>query len=298
MPRSRAAATVFEAFEALCEKHDENTFKELITEKKEGNKSITAMIDVLSGTEIEMLLEKIRLYVRDLATDVRIAESTLVELTRILRHILELHNGKDSQILQCVVPFHDLLLQWGIERQAYQLQDEIAKLCEYFWEKETPGAEFLITQLVPYLLINSLSGSAPSQMLKRLFNVRQGLLLLDFADESIGLLKELLLRAFLEPAILKSPVGIKFLAFTFSLDAEFVDDIHRVIRAQLSSSCRETLARAYGLTYFQAWAAADSTTKAKIEGTCIQDLIYCAIHSSSLAFNAFRFALKVSHVAQ
>jgi hypothetical protein len=65
----------------------------------------------------------------------------------------------------------------------------IAKVCETWWIDERPGAELLVAQLLPYLLVHALSDEGKAIDAKRLYKVRGALLLFDFEDESIESLK-------------------------------------------------------------------------------------------------------------
>ncbi|CAN0413140.1 unnamed protein product, partial [Discosporangium mesarthrocarpum] len=63
-----------------------------------------------------------------------------------------------------------------------------------WWVSERPGAEHLVTQLLPLLLVRSLGEEAREADVKRVYSVRGALILLDFDDESSDDLRALLLR--------------------------------------------------------------------------------------------------------
>ena len=87
-----------------------------------------------------------------------------------------------------------------------------------------------MTQLIPYLLIAALSPAAHDADVKRLFNIRTSLLLLDFDDETIESIRSLILRCFIHPAFLRVSEGRKFLSFLFSIHEGIIKNIISVLK--------------------------------------------------------------------
>jgi condensin-2 complex subunit G2 len=87
---------------------------------------------------------------------------------------------------------------------ASALQFQIARVCELWWTNEWPNRELLLTQLLPYQLSTSLAKGAKEADVKRVFHMREALALLDFDDEDIVHLRELILRVVACPLYLKS----------------------------------------------------------------------------------------------
>jgi hypothetical protein len=126
--------------------------------------------------------------------------------------------SKPNSLLNLVEALHEALIPLDeIINGVSQLKSAIAKICEHWWLTDEAGAENLIPQLLPYLLISSLNPESPESDIKRVYHIRLSLHLLDFDDESIDSVKSLLLRCFMHPRYLKVTEGRKFLAFLFSI---------------------------------------------------------------------------------
>ncbi|KDO22329.1 hypothetical protein SPRG_12790 [Saprolegnia parasitica CBS 223.65] len=193
-----------------------------------------------------------------------------------------------------IADLHDQLLQ----TTCADTQDVIAKLCEAYWASSPSGAERVITQLLPYLLVRALESEADQSVgfIKRLSAVQDALQLLDFDDDSSRLLKDLLLRCFVTTSFLKSSEGIAFLSDLFQIDASFVHEIHETIRNQLPDQ-RKAVVQRFGLVYYHAWltAAAQpaSPVLVHIEDDCIQAFLQAATFAASTShFNALRALLQ------
>jgi condensin-2 complex subunit G2 len=76
----------------------------------------------------------------------------------------------------------------------------------------------VVTQLLPFLLLASLSVAAIDADVKRVFQMRGAFLLLDFDDPSIESIKGLVLRCLIHPAYLRSTEGKRFLSFLFTIN--------------------------------------------------------------------------------
>ncbi|RHY31015.1 hypothetical protein DYB32_003832 [Aphanomyces invadans] len=167
-------------------------------------------------------------------------------------------------------------------------QDAIAQCCEALWISHASGAEAVIPQLIPYLVVQALDGESATAI-KRLRDVLDALSLLDFEDtssryehffhlrilachdKSARLLKDLLLRCFVSPAFLKTNDGVAILSDLFHLDASFMDDIHEIIRKQVHCQ-KVSVVKRYGLVYFKL------PSLLKLEEDCIQPYLYHAIY--------------------
>lgn len=148
------------------------------------------------------------------------AINTLKHVTSILlkvSHNVRINNPFAVQVVQLL---HELLIPLDEEIPgASQIKEKIARLCEKWWINQYEGAEHVITQLIPYLLLTVLSPSSNDADVKRLYNVRGALLLFDFDDETIESIRSLILRVFMHPFFLKVPEGRRFLSFMFSIHA-------------------------------------------------------------------------------
>ncbi|ETV92016.1 hypothetical protein H310_13542 [Aphanomyces invadans] len=179
-----------------------------------------------------------------------------------------------SSLSDVIVHLHSLLLQSPCDAQ-----DAIAQCCEALWISHASGAEAVIPQLIPYLVVQALDGESATAI-KRLRDVLDALSLLDFEDTSSRLLKDLLLRCFVSPAFLKTNDGVAILSDLFHLDASFMDDIHEIIRNQVHCQ-KVSVVKRYGLVYFKAWHTAhlsELPSLLKLEEDCIQPYLYHAIY--------------------
>ena len=142
----------------------------------------------------------------------------LKKLSLIILKYMEMSKASPPAVFHTAQILHDLLIPLDDALpNAPSLKVTIARICEKCWINETDGAEIFVTQLIPYLLIASLSPSVHDADVKRLYNIRMSFLLLDFEDESIESIRCLIIRCFLHPAFLRSADGRKFLSFIFSV---------------------------------------------------------------------------------
>ena len=79
----------------------------------------------------------------------------------------------------------------------------ISRCCERWWFQGWSEREQLVTQLLPYLLIASMTDSSTLADVKRLYNVRHALQLMDFDDASAETIRGLLVRTVLIPVFLR-----------------------------------------------------------------------------------------------
>ena len=205
--------------------------------------------------------------------------------------------GEAPELLNVACALHERLFALRDEAA----QHAVAKLCEAWYLANRPGAELLLTQLVPFLLIRSLESDAPEAVVKRVHAMRSALLLLDFEDASSASLQALLLRCFISPLYLRSAEGKRMLLFLFRLHPALVDDIAGTVKAQLAHA-PPPVRRAYGELYLRAWrdAAAGGTDepfgtraggagadpaggaprRARIEESCVQELMRATLFAA------------------
>ena len=91
---------------------------------------------------------------------------------------------------------HDLLLRPSVPSD---VKETLARLFESWWAAQLPGREGLVTHTLPYLLAQSLDLQSTATV-KRVFDMREALSLLDFEQASIEGIRTLLVRcAFARP---------------------------------------------------------------------------------------------------
>lgn len=213
------------------------------------------------------------------------------------------YTSEEDDYLIWITTLHDSLLALHEIPKMEKIQNTIALICEYSWTSKKEYAQNLIIQLIPYLVVKALGGTksgGASTAMKRLYGIRHALELLDFEDESIGLLKQLLLRTFIEPLCIRHVEGGKFLAYLCTINMIFLHDIHTTMRNQISECTRKSVAIKYGQIYYKAWTGMGKEDeemhekKRLILEEFIQDFIFSAIHAKSTSlFETLRAILNV-----
>ncbi|RLN37548.1 hypothetical protein BBJ28_00015469 [Nothophytophthora sp. Chile5] len=185
------------------------------------------------------------------------ARECIAEFTVVLVETKGVSIDKE-ELFAVAQELHDQLVRLrGDANQVLATQEAISLLCESCWKHNFCGrAHSLVTQLLPYLIVRSYE-SAPTgnfnskkHPIRRLFAIKDALPLLDFDDDSSGLLRDILLRCFIQPTFFRSPDAIAFLSFLFTLHVPFVEDINETIRNQIPNQ-RSSILKKYGSIYFK-----------------------------------------------
>jgi hypothetical protein len=185
------------------------------------------------------------------------ARECIAEFTALLVEAKDAAVDKE-ELFAVAQELHDQLLRLrGDADQVLATQEAVALLCEACWKHNFCGrAHSLVTQLLPYLIVRSYespsTGSFVSKKhpIRRLFAVKDALPLLDFDDDSSGLLRDILLRCFIQPTFFRSPDAVPFLSFLFTLHVPFVEDMNETIRNQIPNQRNSILVK-YGSIYFK-----------------------------------------------
>ncbi|KAL5706813.1 hypothetical protein ACHQM5_024932 [Ranunculus cassubicifolius] len=188
---------------------------------------------------------------------------------------------ESEDFLKSAQALHDNLLLFEAETS---LLVEIAKLCEEWWKEQLPGRETLISQSLPFWLSKSLTLGKKVDV-HRVYALREAFALLDFDDESIEDVKNLLLRCVIEPLYQKLDEGRRFVAFLFGLSGQLMKEVLALIRSQIPFGRKSTL-EAYADILFRAWKVAEGSFKEAIEDEFLQGLIEGAIYASSESLSA------------
>lgn len=201
--------------------------------------TILETIDLMSESEINLFFSKIYELVSDTITtlcndddvsffdeeekqnDTQKLSNEVNKLKRIsglLMKCIENSKIKSSVFFDIVQALHDIMIPLDDTIPgAITLKSSISRICEKLWVSEIEGGENLVTQLIPYLLIAALGPASYDTDVKRLFNIRSALYLLDFDDPSIESIRSLILRCFVHPAFLRVAEGRRFLSFLFTI---------------------------------------------------------------------------------
>ncbi|KAJ0394860.1 hypothetical protein P43SY_002501 [Pythium insidiosum] len=206
-----------------------------------------------------------------------------------------------ARVFAIAETLHDHLLSIKGDGDVPATQDAVAQLCEACWQTSyLDGAgQTLVTQLLPYLIVRSYESqqtdtfNSKRHPIRRLYAIKDALLLLDFDDDSSSLLRDILLRCFLQPNFFRSPDAVPFLAFLFHLHVPFISSINATIRNQIPNQ-RKSIVKKFGAIYFKAWVGSQGETRARIEEDCIQRFVHDAVHASSLSlFSSVRNVLQI-----
>jgi condensin-2 complex subunit G2 len=211
----------------------------------------------------------------------------IVNLTTVASTLLSFleSNEPSSKLFDVVYKLHELLIPLSDEYSgASHFKNTIARVCESWWIHKWQGAEYLATQLLPHLLLASLEEGASSADVKRLYKVKEAFALLDFTDESIASIVDLLLRAMISPLYLKSAEGEKFLGYVLTLDSGCnVCPLIDAIKTQLAHCLRAKVATKYGAIIFRGWKDADDAGKLVMANE-VQSLVYSGIHTQDAKY--------------
>ena len=191
-----------------------------------------------------------------------------------------------SQAYDVALVLHNLLFSLQTcGAAAVQTQNAILGVCEAWWHANAVNRDDLIVQCLPLLVLQALDGEEfQKSQFKRIFQLKDAFLIIDFANPSSDSLRSLLLRVASNPLCLRMTEGKTFLSVLLQ-DPVLVPDLHLAIRAQIPEA-RKSVLLAYGEIYLKAWKSAgdaDRCSRESIEHAAFQDLVHAAIHVASSA---------------
>ncbi|XP_036378397.1 condensin-2 complex subunit G2 [Megalops cyprinoides] len=175
-----------------------------------------------------------------------------------------------GSLLQCANILNGILSSLPASEVPVQLG--ILQLCERWWRMELVGRQELGRTAFVFCLEKTLMLKNPGAEIKRLWNIHEVLLSVDFkAEESKGMV-DLLLQCYLSVAYIMREEGRRFLTFLFSWNVDFICMIHGTIKNQLQYFTK-VITEHVAEIYFRAWKKASGVFLQEIEATCIQDLM-------------------------
>jgi len=301
----------FEELEELLQRHltrgDEFDLKDVVDVlEKAQHESLWAALYSFSTALVQALhLDEEGEDEEEEAEMVEGGEEIVQSLRRVaaaLQLYVDMPNGpRPPSLVSTLTCFHDLLIPLSDEIPgASAFKSTVARCCESWWVKDEPGAPNVVVQLVPYNLMSALGPSILDADVKRCWNIRGALLLLDFEDPSIDSIRGLLLRCVIHPGFLKVVEGRRFLSFIFSLNnTQLAQMMINVMKPQICTGGTHVkgVANAYGEVIYRAWKDAEegSDLQSAIE-ECIQGLIHEAIHAAEGSYHrGLRFLLGQLH---
>ncbi|XP_068208708.1 condensin-2 complex subunit G2-like isoform X2 [Palaemon carinicauda] len=158
-----------------------------------------------------------------------------------------------------------------------QLQEAIVTLCELWWHNELDERDCLISNVLPILIQTAIGKSGRRKDVISVHNIRGALDVVEF-DES---LVDLLMACSACPRFISCEEGARWISELFSRQM-LVSRLHRSIKSVLPECTKDQSAK-YGEVYFRAWKKSTGDVQNMIEESCIQDLMYAAVHVDPLA---------------
>ena len=187
-----------------------------------------------------------------------------------------------SSILTLASHLHDE--SFVLVDDAPTLQEHVCILCERVWklgEAVGPRRDSLVAATLLYLLFRSLVSPHPAGYLKRLYQMRDALQVLDYTDPATHFMTKCMLKATMHPSFLRQADGRKLLAYMFTLHDDLVHEFVTVVRNQLAgSSGSNSLHLAYGEVLYRAWRDALGGIKLQLE-TALCSLAEASVHVTS-----------------
>ena len=308
-----------------------NEFKQLLTEliDKHSQYYFNDIMDMLSSSEHELLTKKLHNLTNESiilissteegSDSILITSKVLQQISELLLLYLETTKYRFNIIFTTIQNLHDILI--SLDETQYNtkqiitsiitLKTLISRLCEYCWIHKETASERFITQLIPYLLLNSLKSTAHENDIKRVYKIHSAFTLLDYEANTIESIHIMLMNCYTNILYLKYNDGKKFLSYLFSVHLGLHKDILHTMRTHLldghnsdhhafARTQMTKIATAYGDILYNAWKhmVDDSAEKQSIEES-LQALLHQAIHSSNPPyFNALRIILNTFHEAK
>ncbi|KAJ0963421.1 hypothetical protein J5N97_028543 [Dioscorea zingiberensis] len=194
-------------------------------------------------------------------------------------HLCSFHPKKPfslEELFPSVRLLHDNLLLFDLDSGLLSL---VAGLCEQWWKEDFSGRESLISQSLPFLISKSLTQGKKVDV-RRVYALRDALVLFDYVDESIEDTRLLLVRCVITPVYLKTEEGRKFIAFVLGLNGRLMKEALALIRSQIPFG-RKSVLEAYAEILFRSWKGLQGDLRGEMEDGFLQGLIEGAIHASS-----------------
>jgi condensin-2 complex subunit G2 len=202
----------------------------------------------------------------------------------VLLHLLLTHPSHPPRWDDLIHPLELLHGRLALLATADPPLAALAAACfELAWRADAPGRDALVAQTLPYLVALALtSGNSARPVLRRLFALRDALLLLDYDDDqSISDFKQLLLRCFVSPLFLKAEEGRKFLALLLGVSEGVAREGLELVRAQVGiTNAKRAAVVAYGEVVFRAWKDG-GWVRGEVGEAFLQGMVEAAVHARS-----------------
>eukprot|EP00929_Paragymnodinium_shiwhaense_P071054 TRINITY_DN3609_c0_g2_i2.p1 TRINITY_DN3609_c0_g2~~TRINITY_DN3609_c0_g2_i2.p1 ORF type:complete len:877 (-),score=137.79 TRINITY_DN3609_c0_g2_i2:1078-3708(-) len=155
------------------------------------------------------------------------------------------------------------------------------------------GREDFYGGVLMFLVGRCLEDDAANESVTKLYKVRSLFGELDWEHESIDSMKLQLMRCTSNPRFARATHGADLIALFYTVHPDFTGELHGTIKNQAVYS-RATALKAFGISLFKAWTAADGETQAQLEGS-IQDWAVLAIRAARRSAEKARLVLEEVH---
>lgn len=196
--------------------------RELDDFESKDDKFVIATVKSFSAADSLKLIDSIRPIITDFVSKFNnihatIDDETITNLHQLMR-LLYLFttsskcrpNGFTDVMVQC----SHLLGAIDADSQVLsQCKTFISQTLEHLYLAAEPKSEEYIPDILKHLILESLKVGAKDSTVKRIYNVRQGFMVIDMEHGGSDGIRNLLLRTFANPVYLKSVDGNHFLAF-------------------------------------------------------------------------------------
>ena len=219
----------------------------------------------------------------------------LTNATLLVTNFITAKNPKSASegLQEIVFGLHGCIFKL-VKENDIKLQKLVAKLCELYWTSNLTNRDHAISQWIPLLMITAISSGTASSI-KKLYTFRECISCFDLDHESAETLQSLLCQCYISPRILMHKQGLRFLSYVFTLNEDFMIELHNCVMNQVATA-RKAYVKMYANMYFQAWSAAESETRSNLEFNCFQDIIQHAANAKTLkVFNKLHAFMEVLH---
>ena len=189
---------------------------------------------------------------------------------------------------------HSCIFRLATNEDDLKLQKLVAKLCELYWTSNLTNRDHVISQFIPYVLLDAFH-KGTSSSIKKLYTLRECVSCFDFDDQSSGSLRKLLRQCFVFPQFLMHNQGVRFLSYVFTLNENLMVEIHNCVLNQIAT-VRKSYVKVYANIYFQAWSEAEPETRRNLEFNCFQNVLQHAADARTVrVFNKLHAFMEVLH---
>jgi condensin-2 complex subunit G2 len=133
---------------------------------------------------------------------------------------------------------------------ALGVQNQIAEICELWFFQERDKRESLIPHTLLFLMIKVNQLNSQVSELKRLYEFKEAIDLINFDESNDSVVTNLLQRSAINSLFLGHDIGKKFLSYALTIHPLATSEMHVAIKSVLGSS-QSWKVEAYADIYFQ-----------------------------------------------